>query len=411
MNPLRDAGKGTGGGYRGGRLSSALVVVEIALSLVLLTSAGVLMRSVIKLQTTELGFDPENVLMVTVPIGRGDHKTAADQARFVSQTLERIRTSPGVVDAAMTIGLPAFGGMGSEFNVVGIGHQDRWRGDLELVSDGYFRTLHLPLLQGRDFTGDDLSGARRVAIVNRLFVERFLKRVDPIGRTLRVALTNDQGVNEEQGYQIVGVVADAKNNGVANPVGPEAFVPVSAAPMRYQRFVVRTVGPPLEALRTVKHAILTVDPVMPVAEAEALDGYLRRFAYAAPRLGLYVFSAFAGIGLVLVVIGVYSLIAYTVSRQTREIGIRIAIGAGRTDVLRMTIGMGIRWLAIGAAIGMAASFATTRLIASQLFEVSPTDPLTFGAVLAVLAAAGLAASYIPARRATKVDPIVVLRYE
>ena len=161
----------------------------------------------------------------------------------------------------------------------------------------------------------------------------------------------------------------------------------------------------------MKTEIWAVDPLMPLAESDAMEQYLMRFAYAAPRLGLYVFSAFAGIGLVLVVIGVYSLIAYTVSRQTREIGIRIAIGANRADVLRMTIGLGVRWLVLGTLLGLAASFAATRLLASELYEVSPNDPLTFAFVVAVIAVAGVCASYFPALRATRVDPIVVLRYE
>jgi putative ABC transport system permease protein len=411
MNPLRDAGKGTGGGYRGGRLSSALVVVEIALSLVLLTSAGVLMRSVIKLQTTELGFEPANLLLVAIPIGRGDHKTAAEQTRFVTAALERIRTSPGIVHAASTDGFPPFGGQGAVFDVAGVGHQGRWDGRLELVVDGYFQTLGVPIVQGRDFTADDIRSARRVAVVNQRFVERFLPTIDPLGRTVKFTLRNDQGQDEEQGYEIVGVVQSVKNAGVNNPIEPEVFAPISVAPLRWQSIMVRTAGPPLEALRMVRAAIWSVDPMMPLAEANPVEEYLKRFAYAAPRLGLYVFSAFAGIGLVLVVIGVYSLIAYTVSRQTREIGIRIAIGANRADVLRMTIGLGVRWLVIGSALGLVASFAATRLLANQLYEVSPSDPLTFAFVVAVIAVAGFCASYFPALRATRVDPIVVLRYE
>ena len=411
MNPLRDSGKGTGGGYRGGRLSSALVIVEIALSLVLLTSAGVLMRSVIKLQTTELGFEPANLLLVAIPIGRGDHKTAAEQTRFVMAALERIRTSPGIVHAASTDGFPPFGGQGAVFDVAGVGHQGRWDGRLELVVDGYFQTLGVPIVQGRDFTADDIRSARRVAVVNQRFVERFLPKMDPLGRTVKFTLRNDQGQNEEQGYEIVGVVQSVKNAGVNNPVEPEVFAPISVAPLRWQSIMVRTAGPPLEALRMVRAAIWSVDPMMPLAEANPVEEYLKRFAYAAPRLGLYVFSAFAGIGLVLVVLGVYSLIAYTVSRQTREIGIRIAIGADRGDVLRMTVGLGVRWLVLGTLLGLAASLAATRLLASQLYEVSPSDPLTFAFVVAVIAVAGFCASYFPALRATRVDPIVVLRYE
>jgi putative ABC transport system permease protein len=410
MNPLRGAGKGTSGGFRGGRLRSALVVGEIALSLVLLTSAGVLMRSFIRLQSTELGLDASNVLMLRLAMGANDIDTAPKQTRFLMDAVARVRGLPGVVDASATVGLPAFGGYSTEFDVPGIAHADKWRGALELCSDGYFRTMRVPFRQGRDFSADDLTAERRVAIVNRLFVERFLGNVDPIGRTLQLTLAIGRTDRQEQ-YQIVGVVENAKNSGVIDPILPEAFVPHSAAPVRGMSIVVRTAGPPLLARKAVQSELWAADPNVAVSQADALEGYLMRFAYAAPRLGLAIFTAFASIGLVLVVLGVYSLIAYTVACQTREIGIRIAIGAGQWDVLRMTLGMAVRWLSMGAAIGLAASYVTTRLVASELFEVSPTDPLTFAAVLGVLVVAGFAASYFPARRATKVDPIVVLRAE
>jgi len=411
MNPLRSADKGTGGGFRGGKLRSGLVIAEIALSLVLLTSAGVLMRSFIKLQTTDLGFDPARILLVRVPVGTGRVESAAGQARFAGEVLARIRALPGVTNAATTIGLPAFGGFSTDFDIPGVGHADTWRGQVELCSDGYFKTLGVRFLQGRDFHADDLNHARRVAIVNRRLAERFLGSIDPIGWTLVVSLRTSNGAIEPQSFQIVGVVENAKNSGVTEPVLPGAFLPASAVPVRGMSFVIRTAGPPLQALRTIKREMWAIDPAVAIAESDALENYLARFAYAAPRLGLAVFTAFAGIGLILVVVGVYSLIAYTVSCQTREIGIRIAVGAGRGHVLWMTLGMAVRWLAAGATIGLAASYATTRLVASDLFEVSPTDPLTFAAVVGVLAAAGFAASYVPARRATRVDPIVVLRAE
>ena len=410
MNPLRGAGKGSGG-FRGGRLRGALVVVEIALSLVLLTSAGVLMRSFIRLQNTDLGFDPANVLIVRVPVGTARIDKTDDQTQFVMQALARVRSVPGVIDASMSLGFPPFTGSGTEFDVLGIPHTDKWRGALELIGDGYFRTFRQPFLRGRDFTADDLSHARQVAIVNRMFVERFLTQTDPIGRTLTIALRAPSGEIKTHPFQIVGVVENARNAGVSDPIEPQAYLPPSAFPIRAFGFAVRTAGPPLQALKTIKHEIWAVDPGVPIAESDTLETYLSRYAYAAPRLGLAIFTAFAGIGLVLVVLGVYSLIAYTVSCQTREIGIRIAVGAARRDVLWMTIGMAVRWLAIGGAIGVAASFATTRLVASELFEVSPTDPLTFAAVFGVLAASGFTASYFPAVRATKVDPMVVLRAE
>jgi putative ABC transport system permease protein len=378
---------------------------------VLLTSAGVLMRSFIRLQGTQLGMQAANLLVLRAPLGTGRVETAAGQTRFVMQALARIRSAPGVIDAATTIGLPTFGGFATEFDVPGVDHTEKWRGVLELCSERYFRTLEVPLLQGRDFTSDDLDHNRPVAIVNRMFVERFLKQLDPIGRTVQLLLPPTAGARPAQPFQIVGVVENAKNNGVTDAIQPEAFVPQSARPLRGISFIVRTTGPPLRSLKAVKSEIWSVDPDVAISESDALEGYLMRFAYAAPRLGLAIFTAFAGMGLALVVLGVYSLIAYTVSCQIREIGIRIAVGAARWDVMRLTMGMAMRWLAIGSAIGLAASYATTRLVASELFEVSPTDPLTFATVVAVLASAGFAASSIPARRATRVDPIVVLRAE
>lgn len=411
MNPLRDAGKGTGGGFRGGRLSTALVVAEIALSLVLLNSAGLLMRSFIELQTQELGLDPENLLIMRIPVGTGRLATAGDQTRFLTQVLERIRSVPGVVDASTTVGLPVFGGLASDFDVQGIAHADRWRGGVMVCSDAYFRTLRVALLTGRDFTADDLRGARKVAIVNQVFVDRFLKGTDAIGRRLTLKLPDEHGQSVDQTMEIIGVAASARNRGPSDPAAPEAFVPVSAAPMRSQGLLIRTKSTPLAMVQTLKHEIWAVDPGVAVAETDELMTFIRRFSYAAPRLGLFVFGAFATIGLVLVILGVHSLIAYTVARQTREIGIRMAIGADRGDVLRLTVGMGLRWLVLGIVIGLAVSVATTRVLASQLTHVSPSDPLTFGLVVVIISIAGLAASYIPALRTTRVDPMVVLRHE
>jgi predicted permease len=409
VSPLRDAGKGSGG-FRGGRLSSALVIAEIALSLVLLHSAGLLMRSVIKLQTASLGLDPEHVLFLRVPVGPGGSETAAQQ-QFLAQALTRLRALPGVVAASTTTGFPVFGGFGSDFDIPGIAHDERWRADIELCSDGYFRTLGMRLLQGRDFTADDLNGHRQIAVVNRALVERHLKNVDPIGRVIALKLRNNEGQLENRAFQIVGVVDDARNKGITNPPGPEAFLPYSASSTRGRGILVKTAGPPLALLSSVKREIWSIDRGVAISDAGAVTDYLRRFAYAEPRLGLFVFGAFAGIGLVLVILGVYSLIAYTVARQTREIGIRIAIGASRLQVLRMTLGMGVRWIGFGVAAGLLASLAASRVLTSQLWDVSPSDPLTLAAVVTVVVVSGFAASYVPAVRATRVDPMVALRYE
>jgi len=242
-------------------------------------------------------------------------------------------------------------------------------------------------------------------------VQRHLSGASPFGRTIIVK--NSFGPRFVLGgeFEIVGVVADAKNQGLQEPPSPEVVVPYGVGSAFSRGIVVRTAGAPLGALEGIKREIWSVDRGMPIANAEPVTAYLARYSYAAPRLGLAIFGTFAALGLVLVVLGVAGVIAYTISRQTHEIGIRMALGAQRGTILRMTVGMGIRWIALGIVAGVLASLAATRVIASQLWNVSPTDPLTLVAVIAVVASAGFVASYIPALRATRVDPIVVLKSE
>jgi len=411
VNPLRDSGKGTSGGYRGGRLSRALVVGEVALSLVLLAGAGLLMRSFLALQTVDLGLDVENVLYAPMSLGASQHKTAAAETRFLSQVLARVRAVPGVLGATTTTGLPVYGGWENEIEIPGVTLDDPSRALIQLCSDGYFQTLGIRLLQGRDLTPQDLADARRVAVVNRAFVERYLSGRDPIGRRFKVKTQALQIAPEDPGFEIVGVVADAKNRGIQDPPFPEAVVPSSSAKTVAHGLVVRTTGPPLAMLERVKREIWAVDRGVSVGSSRTLSEYLKQFSYAEPRLGLYIFGAFAGLGLALVILGVYSVIAYNVSRQTQEIGIRMALGAARGDVLKMTLRTGLHLVALGVIIGVSVSLAATRVLASQLWAVSPSDPVTLGVVAAIVTLAGLGASYFPALRATRVDPMIVLRSE
>ena len=409
---LRDGGKGTGGGFRRARLSSGLVVAQIALALVLLNSAGLLMRTFIKMQSTSLGLDPERVLFVRVPNGTS-LETADAQQQFLAQALTRLRALPGVEAASSTTGFPPFGGYPADFDVVGASQAQQRRAMVEQISDGYLTTLTMRLRRGRDLTADDVSGRRRVAIVNERLVEMHLKgEADPIGRRLSLALPGGEGSRVADVFEIVGVIADVKNQGITSPVEPEIFVPASMAPSRNsQGLLVKTAGAPLAMVRSVKNEIWAVNRGVAISDTESIGNLVRRFQFAEPQLGLFVFGAFAAIGLLLTILGVSSLIAYTVARQTREIGIRLAVGASRWDVFRLTFGLGLRWLALGVVIGLVGSLAATRVLAQQLWEVSPTDPLTMALVVSLLAITGLTASYLPARRATRVDPLVVLRAE
>jgi putative ABC transport system permease protein len=412
VDPLRDSGKGTSGGFRRKRLASALVVAEVALSLVLLAGAGLLMRSFVNLTTADLGLDPEHVLFARVPLPKGRYDTREAKQQFFEQVLARVQALPGVLAASTGMALPPFGGFLGEIEIAGTTHEDKWRAFSQLVSEGHFATLRLKLQRGRLLSADDVAQARRVAVVNRTFVEKYLGPADPLGRTVRFKLLETgPGAIENAVFEIVGVVGDAKNRGIQEAPDPEAFLPYTVTAAFPRVLLVRTAGPPAAMAETLRREVWNVDRGVALTMTGAVTDYLRRFSYAEPRLALTVLAVFASLGMILVAIGVYSVIAYTVARQTHEIGIRMALGAERAHVLRMVLGMGARLVGLGLAVGLVASLAATRVLSSQLFGVAPHDVVTLALVMAVVAVAGAAACLFPARRAMRVDPMVALRYE
>jgi putative ABC transport system permease protein len=413
VEPLRDAGKGASGASRGGRIGNALVVAEVALSLVLLAGAGLLMRSFVKLQTVELGIEPSHVLHARLPLPRGQYQTAESKRVLFRQLLDRVQALPGVVAASPTIALPPYGGIRSEIEIAGKTHSEKWEAIYQLASEGYFTTLGRKLLRGRLLSEAEVVGSRKVAVVNAAFVEKYFDKQDPLGAqlTLKHLASLPQGKVEDPTFEVIGVVADAKNQGLQDPVQPEAFIPYGVTGAFERGILVRTAGPPMAMLNGVRREIWAVDRNIALTLVGSLTDYLRQFSYAEPRFGLVVLSVFAGVGLALVALGVYSVIAYTVSRRTHDIGIRLALGATRGDVLRMVLLGGLRLVGIGIAIGVLASLGVTRVLSSQLFGVAPHDAATLLSVAAVVVAAGLLACYLPARRAMRVDPMVALRYE
>jgi putative ABC transport system permease protein len=410
--PLRDSGKGISGGFRHGRLRDAVVVLEVALSLTLLVAAGLLMRSFVALRDVHLGLQPDHILVARLPLPVDRYKTAEQVTGFYRPLLLRLKALPGILEAAETSALPPYGGIHSDIEISGITHSEKWSALFQLCSEGYFGVTKIQFLDGRSFTEAEVNGARKLAVVNQTFVKKYLANENPIGRQVRIGqLAEFEDAVKEPVFEIIGLVADAKNKGLQDPPDPEIWVPYTVTGSALRGILVRTANEPLSMLNTVEHEIWATDANVALTFTGTLEGYISQFSYAGPRFGFFLITIFGGIGLVLVTIGVYSVLAYTTARRTQEIGIRMALGAEGSNVLGMVIRMGLRLVGIGVALGLIASAALGKVIATQLWGVSPYDPWTLVCVPLVLLITGLLACWLPARRAARVDPLVALRYE
>ena len=409
---LAGSSKGAGGGYRHGKLRAALVITEVALSIVLLTGTGLMMRTLLATIKQDLGFDPVNVLSARLPMPKGRYDTAEQKRLFFQNVLRQVTEIPGVTAATETISLPPYGGFMSEVTVPGKYHAERWNALLEWCSEGYFRTLGIHLLRGRLLSEADVDSPLHVAVINQLFARNYFDGEDAIGRSVGFNFLDQVAdAPHEASFEIIGIVGDAKNQGVREQPLPEAFIPYTISGALNRGILVKTAVDPLTVMESVRRAVWAVDSNVGVANTGSVEGFLREYSYAGPEFGLVIFSAFAGIGLVLVAIGVFSMMAYTVSLQTREIGIRMALGAQQRDILHMIIKSGFVLIAAGTFVGLFASFALARLMTSQIWGVQATDPLTLLSVVIIVSMVGLMACLAPARRAARVDPLTAIRYE
>jgi putative ABC transport system permease protein len=411
-DPLRDSGKGTSGSGRHNRLRNAVVVLEVALSLTLLAGAGLLMRSFMALRDVHLGLQPDHVLVVRLPLPRDRYKTSDQISSFYKPLLQRLKVLPGVVEATETSTLPPYGGISSEVDVAGKSHAEKWDGLFQLCSEGYFPTLRIQFVDGRSFTEAEVNGKRKLAVVNQTFVKRYMGHDNPMGQRIHIAqLETFPDPLPDAWFEVIGVVADVKNSGLQEPIQPEIWVPYTVTGSAERGIMVRTTQEPLSMLKTVQQEIWATDRGVALTLTGTLEGYISSFSYAGPRFGFLLMTIFGSIGLILVTIGVYSVLAYTAAQRTHEIGIRMALGAEGRDVLRLVVTMGVRLVGLGAAVGLVVSLILARLIATQLWGVSPYDPITMGGVTVLLLLTGMVACWIPARRASQVDPLVALRYE
>jgi putative ABC transport system permease protein len=292
--------------------------------------------------------------------------------------------------------------------IAGKTHLEDWRTLFQQVSQEYFRTLQIEVRRGRTFSEAEVNDARKVAVVNEMFVRKFLPKENPIGQQVRLA--NLEGVSDRP-LEIIGVVGDVTNRGLQAPIEPELWMPYSLTAMPPQVLVIRTTQDPGTILDMVRKQVWTTDSGVALAYSSTLEDFIGERMYAGPRFGFVLMTIFGCVGLLLVTAGIYSMLAYSTARKTHEIGIRMALGAKGVDVLRLVVGTGLRLVVGGIAIGLAISFMLARVIGTELVGVKSWDPITLAATTLLLILTATAASWIPARRAARVDPVIALRYE
>lgn len=410
---LKEGGRSSTQGTRGNRVRSFLVVSEVALSLVLLAGAGLLVKSFLRLLQTDLGYDPARVLALNVPLSKAKYTDADAQARFFQEALQRIGTLPGVEAAGATNLLPLNGN--DRFNTFNIeGHPRAMPGSelaarSQVISPDYFRATSMGLRRGRAFTERDVKNASPVIIVNEAFAHHyFATGEDPLGKLVLIDADEEAKLPPRE---IVGVVADVRQSGFDAEVAPAFYVSYLQSPVRQMDIVVHSTQPDAAALApAVRGAIKEVNSNQLIWETRTMRDLLAQ-SIAPRRFNMLLLVIFALVALTLAAIGIYGVISYSVTQRTHEIGVRLALGAQTFDVLRLIVGHGMMLALGGIALGLISALAVTRLMASLLYGVSALDPIVFAGVSLLLAAIALMACYIPARRATKVDPMIALRHE
>ncbi|HEY9504565.1 MAG TPA: ABC transporter permease [Gemmatimonadales bacterium] len=412
---LKEGGRGTTADRGSHALRRSLVVTEVALALTLLTGAGLLLKSFARLQRVDPGFDPANLLTFNLALPQTRYPNDTAQIAFFDQVFPALARVPGVMAAGGTSVMP-FGGSWStgSFDIEGYEPPENqpgpW-GDIRLVSPSFFETLRIPLLRGRYLTDEDREGGRPVAVIDQEFVRRYWPNENPLGK--RFTFGPPPGVTDttqNQWIEVVGVVGHTAHEGLDADARIQLYLSYRQRGLPFMQVAVRTRGNPERYVNLIRDAVRSVDPDQPIANLARMEELLSR-SVGERRLSMMLLSLFSGIALVLASVGIYGVMSYSVTQRARELGVRIALGADRTDVLRLVLRQGMSLAILGIGIGLATALALTRLIESQLYGVTATDPATFALVAGVLAATALVANLIPAIRATRLDPAVVLREE
>ncbi|MFY9572672.1 MAG: FtsX-like permease family protein, partial [Blastocatellia bacterium] len=408
---LKEGGRASTGGIGRQRVRSFLVVSEIALALVLLIGAGLLIKSLWRLQTIDPGLNPQNLLTMRIELPESRYKEIPKQIQFRERALEAMNSLPGV-QAALISELPMSGDrLMHNFVIDGrppLAPGEEPELETRTVAGDYFRTMGIPLLQGRDFGTQDRADAPAVGMVNESFVREYFPDQNPIGA--RIAWARG---TPGQWMTIIGVVGDVKHYGVSLPELPafyNSYLQQDQPWKRWMYVAVRAEGNTGALVGQIKNQIWSVDKQIPVTKLRTMTDVMAA-SLAAQRFNMTLMGIFAAVALALAAVGTYGVISYSVTQRTHEIGIRMALGAETGDVLKIVLRQGLQLTALGVVIGIGAAFGLTRVMSSLLFGVSTTDPVIFVSISLILSAVALGATFVPARRATKVDPMIALRYE
>lgn len=403
MEILKAGGRGGTMGWRRDPLRSLLVIGEMALALIALVGAGLFLRSMQNAQKIDLGFESKNLLAMNFDLGALHYEEGRGE-QFYRATIERIINSPGVASASIASNPPLGGGFARTVFPEGRDENSGYRGTLTTVNDitpNYFDTLRIPLVRGRTFTDSDRKETAVVAIASEAMVKQYWPNENALGK--RFHFFGDPTLRE-----IVGVVANSVVNEVGEAPQPIVFLPMAQDYVPAVTLQVRTTGAPESALSTTRAALQSMDPNLAITNVFTIEEILAQALWA-PRMGGILLTLFGGLALILSAVGVYGVLSYSVNQQTREIGLRMAMGAQRGDVLLLILGQGLRLTVVGLGVGVLAALALMRVLVSLLFNVKAYDPYTYTAVIVLLTAVALIACYIPARRAMRVDPMVALR--
>jgi len=407
---IKEGGDRTG--QRGGQnVRSFLAIAEISLAMVLLVAGGLLIRSFALVTVVNPGFDPRNVTEAEVSLPQFQYATPQQWTAFSNELLERLHAQPGLRDSALGGPLPMDrqGEATFAFSIVGNPPLPPGRSptaDYATVSPDYFRIMGIPLLRGRFFSDQDSPSNPKAAIISETLARRYFPNLDPLGRRMMFGFPPDDSVSRE----IVGIVGDVRDAALSRKPGPMMYVPFAQAPLYGAEVVVRSSLSASSVATGIREAVRSIDKNLPVTDIEPLNDALGK-SISQERFRTFLLGSFSAIALVLAAVGIFGVMSYSASQRTREIGIRMALGAGRGEVLRLILGQGMKLALFGLGIGVVAALLLTRLMSSLLYSVSATDPVTIASVTIILLSVALTACYIPARRAMRVDPMVALRHE